>query len=532
MSNKANGQSSQTQDPSALSDLELFNTDSAFFSTLLNKAIGIGNAAYDTSFFDEISETRYLTDSEIINLYDSSRIAKTIVNLYPSDCNFGVVNTNSNSITAEDITKYLNHKLPKSIEYFFRCASQQARKWGVHYLILGFDDGQGLNQPLDESNIKSLEWIETLSKDQLFPEGFPNLYDTEYYYFYSDSRYFNQQSSNGEKLKGRIHCSRVLRFLGEITDLKTQLYKPRFLSCLQSSVSALLAKDKAIALANQLLLKKAVLYAQLKVAGSANVEASREKLQDRLSYVNLLQSIYRMVGLGTEESLSALQIDLGNVDSILRANISELVSSTGIVRSKLMGESAQEGLGQSSRGLENRLEHAQRCSEWVKDFWFDHLLRFYNLLGKTEELVGKNYLSEISVSFPTNLELFPKEVAELRELNSHWAVAYLDKGILTPSEIRQTFAPSNILEQLVPNLALDKKYTKNLAAKSNLVTKPDSNPESNLVTKPDSNQDSEDKSDKISDGLSKEDQKVLDRALELLSESLDSDQIDSILSKI
>lgn len=460
-------------DEAATSEIPLWNLDSAaFFNTLVNSAIGIGKSEYDTAFFDEISETRYLTDSEILNLYDSSRIAKTIVDLYPNECNFGVLGLPSNSnLDTEKINDYLSQKLDRTIESYFREASQQARKWSVCYLVLGFDDGQGLDQPLAENKLKSLEWIEILSKDQLFAEGFPSFYDSEYYYFYSDTRYFSQYNLVAEKLKGRIHKSRIIRFLGETTDQKSQLLKPRFNSALQVSIAPLLNKDKSMALANQLLLKKAVLYAQLKVAGAgANIEANREKLQERLSYVNLLQSIYRMVGLGTDESLSALQIDLGSVDTILKANLSELVASSGITRQKLLGESAQEGLGQSSRGLESRLEHSQRCLNYSKQFWHDHLLRFYSLICKTQELVGSTPITGLSIYFPPNLELFPQEIAELRKLNSEWAQTLTNLGILTKPEIRETFTPSNLLEQLVPNIVMDQRYTEQLKEEI-LVTK-------------------------------------------------------------
>ena len=92
---------------------------------------------------------------------------------------------------------------------------------------------------------------------------FPSFYTvTNQYNFYGEQR----------TLETKIHQSRVLKFTG-VTKVREDL---NFIhdSVLQTVFDALMRDEKAIAIANQMVAKKAILWAKLNLnVGATNLEA-------------------------------------------------------------------------------------------------------------------------------------------------------------------------------------------------------------------------------------------------------------------
>jgi Protein of unknown function (DUF1073)/Inorganic Pyrophosphatase len=443
------------------------------YASLLNSILGVGNSLYDSSTDNTIDTVfKPLTDQEISIFTQKSKIAQRIIDIYPNDSSFGfpvIGNTYGNySVTSEQLVNYLNEKMidsrSLSLEQAFRKASRLARKWGVYYIILGVNDGRLPSEPIDENNIQSFEFLTLKNKYQLYPDNYQNPSYYHFNYDFKSSGMFNYLGENNKQAGVlSIHPDRVLVFRAtELPEDFEYIFEP--VSILQPCMDALLQRDKAGKFSNQLLVKKAVLWAKLQIQAAATPQLKMENLQRRLNDINRHSSIYRMIGMNCDEELGAVQIGLEGVDKILEANDSELLVQTGIVRYKLFGQPAITGLSQASSGLEQKIDHAQRCTEWSRNAWQQHLERVYNLacLSKDSPSKGRS-VKGLSVNLTTYPELSPNDWALLRKQNSEWALPFLQDGVISKNEVRQSFFASNDLSsQLVPNLQLHDEFTKKL----------------------------------------------------------------------
>lgn len=444
--------------------IQLFEeqTDSIF----INNALGIGDQNYDSTRYDDFAFQANLYDSILLNVYRNSHIAKNVVNVFPSESSWGhpvFEGSNYKKFGAESgkLEDFINDALEANgcddLETLFRIVSKSARLLGVSYLVLGFDDGESFDKPLDESKIRSLSWIIHKTKLELYPDNmlFPSFYTvTNQYNFYGEQR----------TLENKIHASRVLKFTG-VTKVREDL---NFIhdSVLQTVFESLMRDEKAIAIANQMLVKKAVLWAKLNLNVGASNAVRDSLIKERLRLINLAASVYRMVGLNKDEELGANQIDLTGIDKILSANSDRLVASSGLNKFKLLGIVASEGLSHSTTGLEQRLDFSQRCTAYCNDFWRKPLLRVLRLACKTANSPTNGRLpSGLAVDFPNNLVVTADEWSKLRNDNSLWAEKLINLGVITKSEVRTAFFLATDLEsQLVPNLILDENFTAKLLA--------------------------------------------------------------------
>ena len=455
-----------TSDLIELTDEDIKQLDGISSSFFSNQLEGIGNSAYDVAEYDQINFPTKLSDGEVIAVYRNSKIARNIIDTYPIQASFGSptfagTRYKTYGVDPNSLKSYISDSLERadssSLETIFRQVSISARLLGVAYLVLGFDDGNDYSEPLDESNLLEFKWVIEKSKYELIPDDF--LYPT---YYSLVNRY---SSFNEEKvLESKIHCSRVLKFTGTNDSLEVLRYSYTHDSIFQSCIKDLIRDDRGLDISNQMLMKKAVLWAKLKVAQATTSDGRKNNLQERLRYINLVSSIYRMIGLNTDEELGSNQIDLSNVDKILEANVSRLVAASGLNRFKILGTPSSEGLGGTRAGLENRLDFSQRSHAYSCEFWKPHLMKIFRLFCQVKNSPTSGRLPNgLDVNFPPNLTLFPHEVADLRKTNCEWAQIAVTLGLVSKKEVRQAFFSATDLEsQLVPNLILDEQFTSQL----------------------------------------------------------------------
>lgn len=98
-----------------------------------------------------------------------------------------------------------------------RWAWQLARLFGGALVVIGADDGQDEDQPLDESRLRSIRWLWVLHRHEIDQVG-PLVTDTKSEHFGTPEWYeatLGSQTQLGSTERLRIHGSRVIRFDGE-----------------------------------------------------------------------------------------------------------------------------------------------------------------------------------------------------------------------------------------------------------------------------------------------------------------------------
>lgn len=146
-----------------------------------NSMTGLGTERDPSSYF-EIAFTTPLSHQERKDLFRNSRIAKNIVMIYPEEsswfnASFGSQKYASYGLDAQRVNTYLENLKTGSLEQKTRIASMEARLHGEGWLLLGINDGQRFDQPVDEQNIQSFEWVEVFPYNKVEPdEKNPDLY--------------------------------------------------------------------------------------------------------------------------------------------------------------------------------------------------------------------------------------------------------------------------------------------------------------------------------------------------------------------
>jgi len=129
-----------------------------------NQATGIGTAA-DKSVAGRFEYTRRLTDMELTNLYNASPTAAKIVEKRPEEIFRAGYELEADGVDvseAEDLYEHLQDEL--HVDEHFQTAETLANLYGGYLLVMGADDGNMPDEPLDENRIKSFSWLNGMDR--------------------------------------------------------------------------------------------------------------------------------------------------------------------------------------------------------------------------------------------------------------------------------------------------------------------------------------------------------------------------------
>ena len=143
------------------------NHDSATLARVFNNMSGrgsIGNpttglgTSRDPSTHAEVLQPYQLSHLDCENLIEGSRIARNIVSVYPMESSwanftFGNENYRKYSSYSQKAADYFQNLKTGSLHMKFIEVSIEARLHGEAFLLMGFEDGQSYDKPLNEDNL-------------------------------------------------------------------------------------------------------------------------------------------------------------------------------------------------------------------------------------------------------------------------------------------------------------------------------------------------------------------------------------------
>ena len=382
---------------------------------------------------DEVERLDYLVCSQ---LYQQSKFIQRIVDTYPYESAQKEPEFDfDEEVDTEDLKQSL-----RDVQVFniaqgytgamdgFIEASVLSRIHGDAYLIIGVDDGQAFDQPVNEAAIRSIDWLYCCSGQYL-------TFDTTrrgFYQFSVDAR------SEVEELRGTryIHRSRVLPFAGK--KLPGELYRDnghRNDSVIQAIFSEFCRFVNAVNAGAGMLSSHSIF--KYKLAGLASLKGvqGQEALVNRFTSIKLgLNSIGGLFFDAEREDADFIQRQYSGVDTLTSLILDIFVAVSDMPRSKLLGSSNTGAF--SEGGESDRYEWAQRVASWQQFNWKANLeqLAWYLMLSQGMRAERRNYC----VRFPSILQLTDKETAELRKLYSESDVNYLNAGVLMAEEVRES----------------------------------------------------------------------------------------------
>lgn len=435
---------------------------------LRNQMSGLGTERDPSSYF-EVAYTTPLQHQERKDLFRNSRIAKNIVMIYPEEaswynCSFGSQKYASYGVDAQRINTYLENLKTGSLEHKTRIASMEGRLHGEGWLLLGINDGQRFDKPIDETRIQSFEWVEVFPYNRVRKdERNPDLYIIE---LINDAQLPSSKTTEGSGYSYRgyktilVHKSRLVQFIGDYNPPSILEDVGKHESSLQAAFDGIAIALQGIMASNAMLGDYSLFW--YKLDGLANLVRAKkyDEIYSRFLTLQMSKSVLKGLAMDAKnEDAGFIQRSYGGVKDILDLMIDYMVAESGMVRYKILGTANRAGLGAEGRGLQDRLEHSLKIKSWQKFCWKDNLIYINRLALLAADSPTRGKLPKsITLSFPPVLELTPEEISSLMEKNVNWAKNAKDSGFIEPLEARVSlFGNPEVI--LNPHIILDDRIT-------------------------------------------------------------------------
>lgn len=422
------------------------------FSAVSNKLLGFGSNR-DPLNSNTFSGGLRLNEESLTAIYRSSKLIQKIIDRCPKDatCHEPIIKQGDNGTVDTDaiLSKWRNLEVNaigdtyRGVNSAFEEAGILARLYGNAYIIIGIDDGQDFDQPVDEANIQSIRWLAV--RDRTFIKPIPS----------DRSLYQLQISIENELPDGesglKIHRSRLLKFHGNrlrgyALKQSGRVYEddPIIEALFEQFCSFLTASRSGASM----LASHSVFKYKLNGLARLTNQENTELLQAR--FMGIIKGLSSMKGLffdAQQEDADFINRTYGGVDGLVNVLRDLFVSVSEMPHSMLFG--TPTGGAFSESGASDRYEWASNVASYQRsEFLPNHveLLRL-SCLAKDSPTRGI-YPEDLSIEYPSILQLTAKEKAEIRKIHAETDSIYIDKFVLSPLEARERFAGSQYSDEI------------------------------------------------------------------------------------
>jgi phage-related protein (TIGR01555 family) len=425
-----------------MSDLDI-RTDGNlrnFYGSLSNPLTGAGTLR-DKGMGFEVSPTYRIQLQEGVWLYRDNWLLQRAIDLLPKEATrewFEWKLGDTQLKVWADLDGYLR-RLEARMN--FREAVRSERHYGGCGMLVGVDDGQGQDQPINLERIRSVTFLQPLDRHRIYPEQTvlnSNPLKPEHFLI-SDSRLLQP---NGEPLGIRVHRSRVLIFPG-IGDwnVRQQNGDGWGDSILQAIYNSFVRFFGSLGAVGSTIQDFSVFM--LSIAGLREILMApngEEKLRALVELNDRARSVHKLVVTDAQrEKISELSRSLGGVEPILAFMKEELTAAVGvggtIPATILWGQSPA---GENATGESDRFAFAQSAHQLQEEKirtpleWLTELI-FRAKDGPTGGRIPDDWMLEPIALYQRS----QKEVLEERKMQAEIDEKYLTLQVLTVDEVRQ-----------------------------------------------------------------------------------------------
>lgn len=421
--------------------IELWRNDgallNAFGSLIGNRATGLGQSGRDKYLENAISSfVATLDRTEIHSLYRQNKICEKVVNLLP------VAATSKNwlEITLGKGRKNAPSKLIKlSEDLNFRDRVRESaiagRLDGDGFIILGIDDGQAPDQPVNETRIRQISWIQSVDRYCLTPltnSGMPGNPD---YYQLSLPHNMMREGLN----YGRIHRTRVLRFpgkrlYGRLIEENGHFNDSVLLAFYSSFMRYLLALEYSVRMVQDY---DTFIY-KLKGLGNLILQGKEEDILKRFRAILLSKSALGGIAMdGDGEDGSYVGRNFSGLDSLIDRLKDDTAAAADMPPTKLWGSSQKTALSNSAEG--DKYEWAEHIADYQSEILDEPVTEFFRLLMLAQNSpTGGRVPDDWNIHYRSALRLNLKEQVELRAKQTKEVdLPSIAAGTLSQEEVRQ-----------------------------------------------------------------------------------------------
>lgn len=400
-----------------------------------NAVTGLGNVLRDKAANTYYQRGRLLTDDYLENLYHGDDMAARICDALPE-----AALRNGYFLSAEDEDTDLSsalHEYQKRLK--FRRALQEAAVWsrvfGGAVVYLGMDDGGAEDEPLNEANIRSIDFATVLDKRTLTPHTTYQTLDR-----YGDPELYQigrvvSGRNDGTLVPGSmIHESRLIRLDGARTSLWRREYNNGWSESVLEKVHTVL-RDFGASWQNVGHLMQDAAQGVFKIKGLTDMVASEDGcslLNARMRAVDMYRSDIRAILLDADsEEFERAAYAFTGIPDILRLFMTRLSAAAQMPVTVLFGQSPA---GLNATGESDIRLWYDSITTYQQDHLLDAVTRFYELVFMARDFEGSEP-EAWEVRFGRLWQMSDKEQADLEKVTADKDKVYVDAGVLLPEEI-------------------------------------------------------------------------------------------------
>ena len=429
--------------------LDKFRQDG--YSNLLNKY----GTKQDNSTAYQYNQEIITNDLELIRLYEGNGLFTKIIDR-PSE--EAVKHGFDIGYGDEDIAEYVDDRMDElELEEKFATAEKWARLYGGSIIVMLVDDGRGLEEPLDWSNVRSIEELRVFERAIVQPD-----YTSMYHFHFMDTldskkkfgepEYYQVFSIYGYFL---VHRSRCLVFRnGRLPEQTTNaIYRywgiPEYVKIKRALRECITSHEDGVKL-----LERSVqaIYKMKNLANMLSTEDGENKVLQRLQVIDMARGILNSIAIDTDgEDYDFKSLQMSGIKDVIDATCNMLSAVTNIPQTILFGRSpaGMNSTGESDfENYYNMVENIQKQNMKANARTvIDLILKQGTLEGKIQEAPKYKMkfaaLWSMSDTEQANVE---QTKAQTEYAKAQTAQIYMDSNVLDPSEVRKSLASEGEFE--------------------------------------------------------------------------------------
>lgn len=389
----------------------------------VNTLAGLGRKGDKTkaSFFGDYE---YIQDTELTRMWMGEGLGKKIVSVVADDMTRAWI-----TIDGDPENKIMKELSRINAKQVINKAVKWARLYRGAVVVIGYNDGQPLDQPVNWARVKGIDWIKEYPGPRIVNVQADLVTDPASPYF-EDFSYFKVFRTDGQIINA--HRSRCLVFKGEPVPHLLHGINFYYLYWGMSALQSVLQQIKDIQCISQgvsnLMLE--VVVGKYKLSNLAQMLSGNntEAIYNRMEIINASKSIINGVLLGEGEEYTRDQVNMTGIPDVMDRFMMLLSATSDIPMTRLFGRSPA---GMNATGESDLRMYYDNVSSQQES----------KLLNPIEELVKRiNTYVKVSgtptVKFNSIWQPTQSETVKMRLDQSTIDKTYVEIGVLDAEEVR------------------------------------------------------------------------------------------------
>lgn len=315
-------------------------------------------------------------------------------------------------------------------------ARKYARAFGGGAILLGAQDGQKFDQPLNEAAIKTVPWLKVLRPRECIPSKYYRSPASKKFGEISHYRVIRDTLGGGSSQMLEVHESRIIPFYGVVVSTQHRASNNGWGDSVLVRVIEKVSDFQASFQAAGVLVQDFA-QAVFKMAGLAELMTDEEDgdsvIMQRATAVDMARSVARAMLIDKEEEFERKATPVTGLPELIDRLTNRLAAAARIPVTVLMG-TAPAGLN-ATGASDIRNWYDQIAGDRESELRPRHL-RLLRVLMLAKDAPTKGLEPRRwSINYPSLWQLTEAEEAELRGKVATADKTYIDAGVLTPEEV-------------------------------------------------------------------------------------------------